>query len=230
MFYKFIRRGGYLALILVFMGLVAVWVWWSESAVGREFATAERLTGTVSRLHSERRFSQNSTYVTTYYVTVISPAGRIQEDVSGRFYNSLSEGDQIEIRRLPGPPERIEVEPGSVSSNALAALLLSVLLLAAGGALSWFIPRNLARARDLQANGILVEGEILGLEQTAFARKLHLRYTRVDGTSRETSLPVPHLKGFGPLDAGARHPLRYHPENPEQVQFQVMLDWLWPTS
>jgi len=224
----FLKRGGAIAIVFLAMACVAIWVWWSEGAVGRDFAKAEALTGTVSRLHTERRLSQNSTYSTTYFVTVISPRGVLREDVSGRFYNTLSEGQQIEIRHLPGPPERFEVEPGGTSSNALAALILGALLGLAGGALAWFVWRDISQARHLQGDGLPAEAEIVAQVNSAMAQKLRIRFVTATGAEQTVMLPVPHLKDFGAQEPGARHMLRYEAENPENARFQAMLDWLLP--
>ena len=224
----FLKRGGALAAIFLLAGLGALALGVSEIGVGRAMRGAETLEATVTGLEERRGYSHaNNTFTTDLVVTVTYPGGRAEETVSEGFYDSLSEGQTLPIRRLAGPPERIEIEPGSVSWNALAFLIIAAACLAFGGWLIRHVLRAIRRTQHLLAEGREVRGEVVERVANAIiGDKLKMAFDPGEGTRREVVMAIPAAKDFGPLDAGSLLTLVHDRADPDQVAFKAELERL----
>ena len=147
-----IKRGVGLAVFLALAGIAALFAGTAQSDDAARFAGARTIDGTVTRLDKSQRQQGGSTS-TTFRVFVSTPTGPHLEDVSGRFFNTLSEGQTVALRVLDGSDgSEYLLDPGGLQSSAIWALILGPLLLLAALALSAYAIRT-ARAERRGAVG-----------------------------------------------------------------------------
>lgn len=130
------KRGVGLAIILALAGIAALFAGTGQSGDAARFADARVIDATVTRLDKSQRQQSGSTS-TTFRVFVSTPTGPHLEDVSGRFFNTLSEGQSVPLRVLDSSdgPEYL-LDPGRLRASATWALILGPLLLLSAIALS----------------------------------------------------------------------------------------------
>lgn len=205
----FLRRGGALALIVFFIGAVAIWVWWSEGARGRLMAAEGiEVKATVTDLDERRtRRSSSGTANVDYYVSVSYVVGTTphtaRETVSGSFFRGLNRRDEITIRYLSDAPDKPEIEPGGVSSNALAAGIVGFCALLIASGILWLVIRHLGRMKHLVRNGTRLTGTITDMTRRNNALVFDIAYEDPSTGPQTFTLPTPGPRLIGDVGPGS---------------------------
>jgi hypothetical protein len=208
MFWYAIKRGLGLGIVLGVIGLVAITAGVSQNTLSDEFRQAETVTGTVTRLERLERAQGGSTSV-TWRVTVTVPGGQHREQVSGRFFDTLEEGQSIPVQRLDGTPPQYRIEPARLAASSFWAIGLGVVASFGGGLLGRFGWRTGRDEWRLATHGVPVRGEVVALSD-AIVPKLTFAYQDGAGTRHEVS--VPRTKGDWQI--GQDIEVLYDPERP----------------
>jgi len=217
----FLKRGGWLLLLLGFFGAGALVVGMMNLQLGAALSGGEQITGTVSNLETRQRITQNGTHSTDYWVTVISPAGVIRQTVSDDFYRGLTQGEQITLQKAG---DTVDIEPGRRSLNGLAGILLGLVLVPLT---VWGTRRavaNIRRARTLRETGLCADAVITAVNKGAARIMVSLVFEDHSGKEQSTEL----LATVEVLEPGTRHPILYNPDDPSICEFAATVDKLAP--
>lgn len=168
----FVRRGGALALIPLVMALVLAGLWWitnEEIRLLRNDGVDAQAT-VVSR--NSRMSGSGDTRRTNYYVRVAfsDPSDRpIVEsaEVRSAFYGRVREGDDIDIRYVPGDPILLEIDPEIRGKAAFWSAQIALLSVVVCIGMIWNYWRESAKTYRAVNRGEVREAHVTGHVSTA---------------------------------------------------------------
>ena len=234
----YLRRGGWIVILLAVFALVPIYagivITRDAGALDRTGVETEAVV--IDLVERSYRSGQRSISVDpalrtrkSYAVTVRYPVGdrvlTATDDVSARFFRTLSRGDEVPIRYLPDDPTRIEIEPGGTRSNGVWAFAVAVMVLALAGVAHWVIQRHHGQLLRLRDTGQRRTGTIASVATLQGGHRL--AQVMLSGAATPTPVLVPkRIAGTLELPEGAEVEVLTDPEDRIKPRLAAELDTL----
>ncbi len=226
MFKLFMRLHGWITFIPLFMGALGLMA--STGISDREAALDENGVTVDAQIIGMRTYTRHSTSnnsTTTVYEVRFhfpvpdSPDGPLHYetvDVSSDFYESLEINTSAPVRYLPENPDINEFEPGALSENSTAALIVGVVFVLCSLAGVAFVLRKAMRMRAIGRNGAQATATVTGIVNHTNNHKLKFTYKDRAGVEREGATMPGSLKRIAGVEEGDTIQVRYNPDAPEK--------------
>lgn len=147
----YLKRGGFAAMILAALAIVAAVIWGSESATARglDDRGATAMAFVVQKHRDASGADGAPVHEVTYLYQSVAADGarrthRVEHRVPQGIYDGLSVGEQVEIRYLPESPAVAAVYPGE-HADGRTFLDILALVAAAAAAIATLIGLQAAR-------------------------------------------------------------------------------------
>lgn len=208
--------------------------WREESAVARALATsgvqaiatvaAKEVEADLDRRRADgSRVSWDIDHVVIYAWLAATRTGgattpmRIEREVPSAVFHGLSVGDRVRVRYLPEAPWRVEVVPGETAGRALDAGLVAGLLAAGSVGLAAFGAWSARPSRRLLTAGRAARGRVEAVRHGAGTVALTVSFRDLYGMDHRVDVRPAPAQRWAWAIVGAEVPLRYDPQDPDQV-------------
>lgn len=225
---RFMIRGGFLAVMLMVIGVAGLWASFSIGRDAQVFAvggvevdatvaakrTAERTGGSGTSPNAFNPVTETEYFVTLAYVSESGATHRVEQRVSAEYWAGVTQGDSVPIRHLPREPEVIELEADATEEMMSSAGWVGGAALALGGVLTAILWRWTALGVHLERSGIRATAEVTGVRHSGGYSFLQYRFTDSTGTVHTGQSEGEEDHDFSDMPPGTPVAIQYDKANP----------------